>query len=162
MFSWKGLLDSRRLRESLNSTVKGISTERREATTSCGLNPTIKEIPTERPETTSCGLNPTVKGIPTERPETTTSCGLNPTVKGKDLRQLQVVAYIYIYSFFWVLYVKRREGPRGSEISEEQYSQKEKGWSNWRLRYQPWQVCQADASPQNLQSKFCQLTLEVS
>jgi hypothetical protein len=32
--------------------------------------------------TTSCGLNPTVKGIPTERLETTTSCGLNPTVKG--------------------------------------------------------------------------------
>jgi hypothetical protein len=54
----KGLCDSQRLRESLNPTVKG--------------------IPTERPETTtSCGLNPTVKGIPAERPETTTSCGLN-------------------------------------------------------------------------------------
>jgi hypothetical protein len=60
--SRKRLLDSRRLRESLNPTVKG--------------------IPTERLETTSCGLNPTVKGIPNERPETTTSCGLNPTVKG--------------------------------------------------------------------------------
>jgi hypothetical protein len=47
------------------------------------LNPTVKGIPTERPETTTiCGLNPAVKGIPTETPETTTSCGLNPTVKG--------------------------------------------------------------------------------
>jgi hypothetical protein len=45
----KRLRDSLRLRESLNPTVKG--------------------IPTERPETTSCGLNPTVKGIPTQRPE---------------------------------------------------------------------------------------------
>jgi hypothetical protein len=64
----KGLYDSQRLHESLNPTVKGIPTERPETTTSCGLNPTIKGIPTERPETrTSCGLNPTVKGIPTEK-----------------------------------------------------------------------------------------------
>jgi hypothetical protein len=72
----KRLSDSLRLRESLNPTVKG--------------------IPTERPETTtSCGLNPTVEGIPTERPETTTSCGLNPTSKGfpsKGLRRQQVVS----------------------------------------------------------------------
>jgi hypothetical protein len=64
----KGLCDSQRLRESLNPTVKGIPTERPETTTSCGLNPIVKEIPTERTETTtSCGLNPTVKGIPTEK-----------------------------------------------------------------------------------------------
>jgi hypothetical protein len=79
----KGLCDSQRLRETLNPTVKGIPTERPETTTSCGLNPTVKGIPTERPETTtSCGLNATIKGIPTKRPETTTGCGLNPTVKG--------------------------------------------------------------------------------
>jgi hypothetical protein len=64
----KGLCDSQRLCESLNPTVKGIPTKRPETTTSCGLNPTVKAIPTERPETTtSCGLNPTVKGIPTEK-----------------------------------------------------------------------------------------------
>jgi hypothetical protein len=68
----KRLRDSQRLRESLNSTVKGIPTERPETTTSCGLNPTVKGIPTESPETTtSCGLNPIVKGITTERPEKT-------------------------------------------------------------------------------------------
>jgi hypothetical protein len=77
------LRDSLRLRESLNPTIKGIPTERPETTTSCGLNPTVQGIPTERLETTtSCGLNPNVKGIPTKRLETTTSCGLNPTVKG--------------------------------------------------------------------------------
>jgi hypothetical protein len=66
--SRKRLLDSRRLRESLNPTVKGIPTERLETTTSCGLNPTVKGIPNKRPETTtSCGLNPTVKGIPIEK-----------------------------------------------------------------------------------------------
>jgi hypothetical protein len=85
----KGLFYSQRLRESLNPTIKGIPTERPETTTSCGLNPTVKGIPTERPETTSCGLNPTVKGIPTERPETTTSCGLNPTVKGIPTEKAQ-------------------------------------------------------------------------
>jgi hypothetical protein len=57
------------------------------------LNPTIKGIPTERPETTtSCGLNPTVKGIPTKRSETTISCGLIPIVKGcftKSLKKLE-------------------------------------------------------------------------
>jgi hypothetical protein len=59
----KGLRDSQRLRGSLNPTVKGIPTERPETTTSCGLNPTVKGIPTERPETTiSCGLTPIVKG----------------------------------------------------------------------------------------------------
>jgi hypothetical protein len=63
----KRLRDGQRHRESLNPTVKGIPTERPETTTSCGLNPTVKGIPTERPETTSCGLNPTVKGIPTEK-----------------------------------------------------------------------------------------------
>jgi hypothetical protein len=64
----KRLRDSLRLRKSLNPTVKGIPTERPETTTSCGLNPTVKGIPTERPEiTTSCGLNPTVKGIATEK-----------------------------------------------------------------------------------------------
>jgi hypothetical protein len=64
----KGLCDSQRLRESLNPTVKRIPTERPETTTSCGLNPTVKGIPTEKPETkTNGGLNPTVKGIPTEK-----------------------------------------------------------------------------------------------
>jgi hypothetical protein len=64
----KRLRDSLRLRKSLNPTVKGIPTERPETTTSCGLNPTVKGIPTERPKTTtSCGLNPTIKGIPTEK-----------------------------------------------------------------------------------------------
>jgi hypothetical protein len=64
----KGLCDSQRLRESLNPTIKGIPIERPETTTSCGLNPTVKGIPTESPKTTaSCGLNPTVKGIPTEK-----------------------------------------------------------------------------------------------
>jgi hypothetical protein len=64
----KRLRDSLKLRESLNPTVKGIPTERPETTTCCGLNPTVKGIPTERPETTtSCGLNPTAKGIPTEK-----------------------------------------------------------------------------------------------
>jgi hypothetical protein len=64
----KVLCDSQRLRESLNPTVKGIPTERPETTTSCGLNPTVIGIPTVRPETTtSCGLNPTVKGIPTKK-----------------------------------------------------------------------------------------------
>jgi hypothetical protein len=64
----KWLYDSQRHRESLNPTVKGIPTEKPERTTICGLNPTVKGIPTERPETTtSCGLNPTVKGIPTEK-----------------------------------------------------------------------------------------------
>jgi hypothetical protein len=64
----KGLFDSQRLHESLNPTVKKIPTERPETTTSCGLNPTVKGIPTERPKTTtSCGPNPTVKGIPTEK-----------------------------------------------------------------------------------------------
>jgi hypothetical protein len=62
--------------KALNPTVKGIPTERPEITTSCGLNHTVKGILTERPETTtSCGLNPTIKGISTERPETTISCG---------------------------------------------------------------------------------------
>jgi hypothetical protein len=42
------LCDSLRLRESLNPTVKGIPTERPETTTSCGLNPTDKGIPTEK------------------------------------------------------------------------------------------------------------------
>jgi hypothetical protein len=64
---WKGLRDSQRLRESLNPTVKGIPTERPETTTSCGLNPTVKGIPTERPETTiSCGLPPIVRGCNTK------------------------------------------------------------------------------------------------
>jgi hypothetical protein len=64
----KRLRDSLRLRENLNPTVKGIPTERPETTTSCGLNPTIKGIATERTETTtSCSVNPTVKGIPTEK-----------------------------------------------------------------------------------------------
>jgi hypothetical protein len=59
----KRLLNSQRLREGLNPTVKGIPTERLETTTSCSLNPTIKGIPTERPETTpSCGRDPIVKG----------------------------------------------------------------------------------------------------
>jgi hypothetical protein len=44
----KGLCDSQRLRESLNPTVKWIPTERPETTTSCGLNPTVKGIPTEK------------------------------------------------------------------------------------------------------------------
>jgi hypothetical protein len=44
----KGLCDSQRLRERLNPTIKGIPTERPETTTSCGLNPTVKEIPTEK------------------------------------------------------------------------------------------------------------------
>jgi hypothetical protein len=44
----KGLCDSQRLRESLNPTIKGIPTERPETTTSCGLNPTVKGIPTEK------------------------------------------------------------------------------------------------------------------
>jgi hypothetical protein len=109
--SWKGLLDSRRLRESLNPTVKGIPTERPKTTTSCGLNPTVKGIPTERPETTtSCGLNPVVKGIPTEK--TWDNCKLWPR------SYLDQKKYIFIF-IFSILYVKRREGPRGSEISEE-------------------------------------------
>jgi hypothetical protein len=66
--SRKRLLDSQRLRESLNPTIKWIPNERPETTTSCGLNPIIKGIPTERLDTTtSCSLNPTVKGIPTEK-----------------------------------------------------------------------------------------------
>jgi hypothetical protein len=44
----KGLCDSQRLCESPNPTVKGIPTERPETTTSCGLNPTVKGIPTEK------------------------------------------------------------------------------------------------------------------
>jgi hypothetical protein len=64
----KGLCDSQSFRESLNPTIKGIPTERPETTTICGLNPTVKGIPTKRPETTTnCGLNPTVKGIPTKK-----------------------------------------------------------------------------------------------
>jgi hypothetical protein len=44
----KGLCDSQRLRESLNPTIKGIPTERPETTISCGLNPTVKGIPTKK------------------------------------------------------------------------------------------------------------------
>jgi hypothetical protein len=64
----KRLFNSQGLRESLNPTVKGIPTERPETTTSCGQNSTVKGIPTERLETTtSCGLIPTIKGVPTEK-----------------------------------------------------------------------------------------------
>jgi hypothetical protein len=71
----KKLLDSRRLRESLDPTLKGYLTERPEKT-SCGLDLTLKGHPTERPETTtSCGLNPRVKGYPTKWAETIEGCG---------------------------------------------------------------------------------------
>jgi hypothetical protein len=86
----KSLLNSRRLRESLDPTLRGYLTERPETTTSCGLDPTLKGHPTERPETTtSCGLDPTLKGHPTERPETTTSCGLNPRAKGYSTKRAE-------------------------------------------------------------------------
>jgi hypothetical protein len=48
----KGLLDSRRLRESLNPTVKGIPSERPETTTSCGLVPIVKGCFTKGSEIT--------------------------------------------------------------------------------------------------------------
>jgi hypothetical protein len=77
----KGLRDSQRLRESLNPTVKG--------------------IPTERPEiTTSCGLNPIVKGIPTERLETTISCGLVSTMLIND-KYDQSNVYVLVKEFFY-------------------------------------------------------------
>jgi hypothetical protein len=86
--SWKGLLDSQRLCESLYPTVKEIPTKMLETTTSCSLNPTVKGIPTERLETTtSCSLNPTAKGIPTKRLKTTKSCSLNPIIKGILLKR---------------------------------------------------------------------------
>jgi hypothetical protein len=71
----KGLRDSRRLRESLNPTVKGIPTERHETTTSCDLNPIVKGIPTERHETTiSRGLVPIVKGYLTKSSKIIENC----------------------------------------------------------------------------------------
>jgi hypothetical protein len=36
-------------------------------------------------------LNPTVKGIPTERPETTTSYDLDPIVKGCPAKSSEIV-----------------------------------------------------------------------
>jgi hypothetical protein len=85
----KGLCNRQRLRESLNPTVKGIPTESPE-TTSCGLNPTVKGIPTERPETTiSCGLNPTVKGIPTEKARD--NIGALVFAKKKERRKIETI-----------------------------------------------------------------------
>jgi hypothetical protein len=74
----KGALDSRRIRESLNRTVKGIPTERPE-TTSCGLNPPSKGFPPKvlRQQQVVAQIAPP-KGFPQKRLEAIASCGLHP------------------------------------------------------------------------------------
>jgi hypothetical protein len=64
----KRLLDSQRLCESLNPTVKGFSQWKARDNNKLWPKSHRKRIPTERLETTtSCSLNPTIKGIPAEK-----------------------------------------------------------------------------------------------